>query len=876
MRKPICLIAALACAFVLACGWAAAEEGEENPWPESEHPYSSNMDQTWSYQHPDAAPGLRVTFSAETEVENKYDFLTVTDSRDNAVEYTGTSLAGRTLILPGGSFTIRLTSDGSVQKYGFAVTDIRPLTQEEYEDLMGKVTGSCGENVVWTMDPETDTLTVSGTGPMEEYAALNDGGWALWSPPFWSWDQTVSVEASRRRIRHIVVEQGVTSIGGGAFRDLDGLESIEIASTVTRIGPWAFDKTTGLEEITLPAGITIIDDSTFSDCSSLRSVNIPQGVQSIGPWAFFNTAIESIALPSGITVIDEHAFTDCSLLESISLPANLQTIGPFAFSGISATEITLPANVATVGERAFYECGNLKNVYVSADNPNFKSVDGVLFTKDGAELICYGVDRTAASYQVPDGVRTVRASAFSYNKTLQEVRLPDSLLTLQDWAFGHTGLERIVLPQHVQRLGDNAFGECFDITEATLPVSLTEIGAGVFKGCSLADVYYEGTEDDWAEVSVGDDNGVLLGATFWYESNPYCPHTDMIWHPEIPRTCTTDGAIAHWECGLCGNLFLDQAATERARNIVIPASHDYRSSVTTEPTCSEPGVRTYTCIVCSANTEGHSFVIEIPPTGAHRYVGGRCVNLRHDGVTECGHVQPGLVAAGKCGYTGNMDNFINIVLYGNETLNYDRLCGDTVIWYLDSDGTLSISGRGPMCTCIVVLRGNSYGGTSFGFISSPWYDYRSQIKRVVIDPGVTGIGLRCFYNCSQIESIELPNTLTRIAADAFYNTGSLQHVYYSGTSAQWDEIQNSGLDTEEVTMHFVEPAPIVPDLVLPASTTEIGSEAFRGISAKIIYIPASVQEIAGDAFDDDATLMVAADSPAETYARTFVFRYIPY
>ena len=943
MKRTILLALALCCAWLLVCAGAAAEAD----WPESEHPYADNTDQTWTYQHSEAADWLRVTFSEETQTETNYDTITIIDADGHETEYTGTDLSGKTLYLAGDSFSIHLETDGSVSKYGFSIVDIRGLTQAEYEaeflivydvttppesehpytnaagktviwhyqhpqaadwlslvfdeltlveedhdyititdslgnateytgdELEGKrlylpgdhftiqltaddtdeeygfslttlvgmtqaeyedrqntVMGTCGENVTWKMDRRTSTLTVSGSGPMTDYAWQEDGDWWLSSPPYWDWacddeNESVSTEESRSMIRHIVIEAGVTSIGGGAFRDLDGLQDIVIPSTVTRIGAWAFDYSTAIQSITLPAGLTIIDDSTFSDCHALTSVNIPQSVTSIGPFAFYNTGI---------------------------------------------AEITIPANVESVGERAFYECHNLQNITVASANTHLKSVDGVLFTRDGKELIAYCPGRSAAAYRVPDGVELIRASAFSYSQALRSVTLPDSLLTIQNWAFGHTGLTEILLPPHVQCIEYNVFGGCDSLTTATLPLSLMEIGEAVFLDTPLAVVNYEGTVVDWVSfVNVGDHNSVLNNAEFYYNVHPYCDHV-LAYRAAVPHTCTEDGTLAHWECTICGDQFLDQGGTQRAGDLAVPAAHSYvDQGITTAPTCSEPGIRTYICSQCSSSTEGHVMTEVVPATEAHNYVNGFCANLLRDG-SVCGKAKPTREYSGNCGR--NSSNIITLYLYPGQTLNYGAMYSDNVQWTLDSDGTLHVFGTGAMCNCITIARANNYGTVLGSFPAEPWYDYRSLIRRVVIDHGVTSIGSECFENCGSLETLELPDTLTTIGSYAFSGTSSLREIYYHGTASEWAAVGKSGLSTTDRTVYFLSTEAIQPDLVLPASLTTIESEAFKGLNVRYIQVPATVTSIAADAFDGDVALLVPEGSYAEEWARLHRIRYI--
>ena len=132
--KHICFalfVLLMVCLFLGGSAFAAA-------YPESAHPYVSNADQSWTYTHETSADSLKITFSADTEVENSYDKIYITGSDGVQQTFTGTMLQNATVTVAGNSFTIRLTSDGSVTKYGFRITEITAVG--------GPVkTGTCGK-----------------------------------------------------------------------------------------------------------------------------------------------------------------------------------------------------------------------------------------------------------------------------------------------------------------------------------------------------------------------------------------------------------------------------------------------------------------------------------------------------------------------------------------------------------------------------------------------------------------------------------------------------------------------------------------------------------------------------------------------------------
>lgn len=164
-----------------------------------------------------------------------------------------------------------------------------------------ETSGFCGDHLTWVLNSE-GILTISGSGEMYDY----DNGWE---------PSTDSPFYGRRDIYEIVVESGVTSIGGWAFCECTNLRSITIPSGVTRIELCAFWDCTGLTSITISAGVTTIDYCAFNGCTSLTSITIPFGVTSIGGYAFMDcTGLRSITIPSSVTSIDEDAFQGCDQL----------------------------------------------------------------------------------------------------------------------------------------------------------------------------------------------------------------------------------------------------------------------------------------------------------------------------------------------------------------------------------------------------------------------------------------------------------------------------------------------------------------------------------------------------------------------------------
>lgn len=172
-------------------------------------------------------------------------------------------------------------------------------------------TGKCGEDVTWTLNKKKRELVISGKGDMWDYNNEEK------KSPFYSGydDNNVTVNDD---IVSVKIEDGVTSIGDGAFESCESMTNVTIPDSVTRIGDSAFMNCTNLKNIVVPGSVTRIGNAAFSGCHSLKEFIIPDGVTSTGICTFRSCySLESISIPDSVTSIDEYAFLHCDRLHDI-------------------------------------------------------------------------------------------------------------------------------------------------------------------------------------------------------------------------------------------------------------------------------------------------------------------------------------------------------------------------------------------------------------------------------------------------------------------------------------------------------------------------------------------------------------------------------
>ncbi len=270
----------------------------------------------------------RVTFNYGDKVPEAERMITVSVK-------TGETLTAPTTHpnVVGYEFKGWLTEDG--KPYDFTVAPTGQLTLyakwEKIPDPGPSKRGHCGaagdgSGVTWqltenTYDSSTYTLTIRGSGAMEDYSNS-------YSRPWFSFcDQITSV----------VISPGITSIEKRAFKGFSKLIHVDIANSVISIGSEAFSYCSSLTDIIIPQSVTDIGGVVFRECTNLSSITLSNNITSIGPFAFEKcTNLTSITIPGSVTAIGPNAFEDCTNLTSITIPGSVISISWNVFDGCTS------------------------------------------------------------------------------------------------------------------------------------------------------------------------------------------------------------------------------------------------------------------------------------------------------------------------------------------------------------------------------------------------------------------------------------------------------------------------------------------------------------------------------------------------------------
>lgn len=327
--------------------------------------------------------------------------------------------------------------------------------------------GTCGDDVVWSFDSATGTMTIwatgEGHGVMDNYGGMSGQPW----------------QSLRYNIKTVVIEGSVKVVGEHAFDNYDNITKLIVKDGVERL-----------------------ERSCFLNCTNLATADVAPSVYFIGESSFNGILFDGIT--DDVLYVGNVAYkvrVTRSSYTTFELKEGCTGISARCFEDTGVTKVVIPNTVKSIGMYAFQDCKNI----VSLELPN-----SLVWLDNSAFARCYALE----SVTVPGSVGYLRQGVFSDCKALTTATLGEGITGMGPSAFsGCVALTSIELPNTLEVIEQSCFYNCASLESITLPNSVTTIGEGAFSSCGkLATINFSENLED-----IGKD---ALSSTAWYKKLP--------------------------------------------------------------------------------------------------------------------------------------------------------------------------------------------------------------------------------------------------------------------------------------------------------------------------------------------------------------------
>ena len=747
----------------------------------------------------------------------------------------------------------------------------------------------------------------------------------------------------------IIIPEGVTNIGDYAFSNCRNLTSISIIEGVTSIGKGAFSNCQNLTSISIPEGVTSIGDYAFSDCNNLTSIIIPEGVTCIDDWTFsYCFSLTSVTIPESVTSIGEGAFSGCSGLTSLTIPNSVTSIGGRVFADcwnlvdVYCYAESVPntnSNVfddSNIGSATLYVPTSSLNSYRTTAPWNYFRIiipidfspiiafadaevkdlcvvnwdlndDGELSEVEAAAVNDLGgVFRVSSitsfnELQYFTGLTSIGNSAFAGCGHLTSITIPKGVTSIGNSAFARCGLTSVTIPEGVTSIGGSVFEECSNLTSVTIPEGVTSIGNSAFAGCmnltsitipegvtSIGDSTFENCRNltcftiPEGVTSIGDYTFI------------FCTSLASV---TIPNSVTSIGYSVFGFCnGLEflkvqeGNTVYDSrnncnAIIETATNTLIVGCQNtiIPEDVTAIGEAAFEGCEQLTSITipegvtsigecafegCTGLTDVYCYAEEVPNTESNAF-------SRKSIKSATLHVPAGSIEAYRT--TVPWKHFGKIVTNINfADANVKAVC--VANWDTNGDGELDDGEAAAVTVLGTAFRDNALikqldelqyftGLTAIG--DSAFFNCKNltsvtlpesvtsigvrafcscsnSLTTIAIPSSVTSIGNYAFQNCYKLSSIVIPENVTKFGNYVFYNCNGLESLEVQEGNMVYDSRNNCNAIIKTSTNTLIAGC---KNTVIPEDVTAIGDYAFRKATGLVsITIPQNMTSIGKNAF----------------------------
>lgn len=551
-------------------------------------------------------------------------------------------------------------------------------------------------------------------------------------------------------------------------------ETYEIAEGTRVIGEGAFYKCSSLTSVTIPSSVISIGYGAFADCTALTSVSIPSSVMYIGSEVFDGTALYNDAS----NWVDNVLYVDNCLIETkrdisgtYNIAEGTKVIAESALSSCkSLTSITIPSSVIGIGRYAFPSSVVLTDIQVESGNTAYLSENGILYNADQTVLLCYPGGKKDGTLTIPANLRSFGYNAFDNNSYLYTIKW--NAVNFTDFSYNifpyWPYVSTLVIGEGVEHIPAylcNKFSST--LRSLTIPSTVTSVGQDAFAGCGNLTVY-----KNYSQLRLPD---------FLITNSPNLK--------ELVSPIT----------GFYFFSLEDLSSITGLKSLIVHSAGEYYN-------------RIYDCILSFANLQQNTLT---------------CFDIE------------------------------SISTY------YDTFIPDKCFL----DFTLLETAKVPNNLVSIGYRA---------------FENCRVLQEFTIPASVNEIGESAFENCRMLQEITIPASVNEIYDSAFENCRSLSAVHFGGsTEEQADDPAASQCALQRIGNWAFYNCHQLQELNIPEGVTEIGDAAFYGCTyLEDLVLPSSLQTIGDNCFSLCSKLeriIVNAAIPPAIEAKTFyeVDRSIP-
>lgn len=590
-------------------------------------------------------------------------------------------------------------------------------------------------------------------------------------------------------------------------------------------------------------------------------VTLPDWIRRVGKGAFANNDdIRKVVFPDSVKDIDSSAFENCKNLQVVEIPDSVRTIGPNAFSGCKNLYlINLPIKLKELGPGAFADCDSLNNVDIDLYNRNYVCLDGVIYSKDGRELVQYLAGRPYTSYTMPNSVEKIDEYAFFGADNLQKVAISGNIKRIPEYSFANCpSLYKVTIPYGVETISAFAFMDCDYLSSINIPDSVGYIDKRAFyltKGTLLRFIDQDGNlfkEFNTLQVdnsNVDNSNVNSSSVSNDFADTSVSSNDNDLDENVITQRVDNEEAAAGFDINESPENNIVTMVSSDTNELNDNASIDDDTDLMSNTIAANEGL--------SANNSINNDSYNGSFSGGNNWV-GEISNKDYTLNTNPGELGSSVIVGGNALVflpsdtqikDFSIDNIINENDYSSVTsddiapVNDFIISGDILEKYVGLSNYVDIPNEVKLIGERAFYENGALKSIALGNIDEigDFAFARSTIDSINIPYGTKKIGYGAFYYCGNLKDVSIPETVEEIELGAFDGTP----WFYEWKNSSTNEFLVAG---DGILLAYNGNN---LNIVVPDEVKKIGAGAFaNNHNIRSLIIPGTVEYIGEDAFSN--------------------------